>query len=173
MSETPSPSQKPRRESLAAQAAQLVAAMQSTQGPPKPGGAVRPPNGGVRVRILAITLAAALVVALVYFIGGHWHMRSTAMPPELIGLWRTTAPSHADRPFQFTDSTLVLHTGGTDSTVNRITDVRSKQTASGTDYTIEYVSEGDAYLFSFTLTPGPEPVIRFTNQPAMEWRKQP
>jgi hypothetical protein len=173
MSETPNPSYKPRRESLAAQAAKLVAALQSTEGPPTPPRAVRPPNGGARVRILAITLAAAVVVALVYFIGGHWHTRSTAMPPELIGQWRTTAPSHADRPFQFTDSTLVLHTGGTDSTVNRITDVRSKRTASGTGYTIEYMSEGEAYLFSFTLTPGPEPVIRFTNQPAMEWRKQP
>jgi len=173
MTASPGLPPKPVRDSLAAQAAQLVAALRSGERPatPKPG---RPSNGGTRVRVLAVTLAAALLLAAVYLaVTGDWFRGPAQVPSELIGVWRTTAPSHADRPFQITDSTLILHRGGTDSTVNPVTSVRTRRQAESAQYTIEYLSEGEAYLFSFTLTPGPEPVIRFRNQPGMEWRKQP
>lgn len=173
MTSSPRLPSKPVRDSLAAQAAQLVAALHSGEAPatPKPR---RPSNGGTRVRVLAATLAAALLLAGVYLaVAGDWFRGPVQVPPELIGVWRTTAPSHADRPFQVTDSTLILHIGGTDSTVNPITAVRARRQAERAEYTIEYLSEGEAYLFSFTLTRGVEPVIRFRNQPGMEWRKLP
>ena len=173
MNPTAGPPNDPLRESLAAQAAQLVAALRSEREPARP--APKPePNGGTRVRVLAATLAATLLLVGVYLIAtGRWFRGPAEIPPDLIGVWRTGAPSYADRPFQVTDSTLVLHTGGSDSTVNAITGVRSRRAAEGAEYTIEYQVEGEAFLFSFTLTGGADPVIRFKNQPHMEWRKQP
>jgi hypothetical protein len=124
--------------------------------------------------VLAATLAAILVVAAVWMVAtGRWLRSPGRVPPELIGTWRTTEPSHADRPFQITDSTLVLHTGGTDSTVSRITDVQSRRAPDGVEYTIEYSVDAESYLFSFTLTQGPDQAMRFRNQPRLVWHKQP
>jgi hypothetical protein len=168
------PRQEPRRDTLAAQAARLVAALQSENQSPKPKPGPRPNNGGTRVRLLTATLAGILVLGAVWMIAtGRWLRSPGKIPPELIGTWSTTEPSHADRPFRITDSTLVLHRGGSDSLVSAITDVRSRRAADGVEYTIQYSVEGESYLFSFTLMGGPDRAIQFRNQPRLVWHKQP
>lgn len=174
MSVSSDPPQEPRRDMLAAQAARLVAALQQESQQPTPEPRPHSNNGGTRVRVLAATLAAILVAGAVWMVAsGRWFRSPGKMPPELVGTWRTTAPSHADRPFQITDSTLILHTGGTDSTVNAIKDVKSQAAPDGVEYTIEYLVDGKSFLFSFTLTADPDQAIRFRNQPRLVWHKQP
>jgi hypothetical protein len=161
-----------RHDALAAQAARLLAALRSEHEPAKP--KPRPDNGGTRLRVLLGTLTAVLVLGAVWMVAtGRWLRSPGTVPPELVGVWRTTVPSHADRPFEITDSTLVLHTGGSDSTVSPIIDVRSRRAPDGVEYTVEYSVEGESYLFSFTLTAGPDQAIRFRNQPRLVWHKQP
>jgi hypothetical protein len=94
------------------------------------------------------------------------------VPDELLGVWRTEAPSHADRPFGITDTTLIFHTGPADSVVYPILRVRQAEGEGTTLYTFDYEVEGARFELAFYYRTRPDASIQFRNQPQLEWRKQ-
>lgn len=153
---------------LESQAAELIAQLAAGKAPAQPGRSQRPAG---RARLLAYVFAAVALSAGAYLLVTFDRpSRNTSVPAELIGLWRTMAPSHADRPFEITDTSLVFHIGGSDSTVHPIADIR--RDASG--YTIDYLVSGAVYSLSFSFIGGQAgQVIQFRNQPRLAFRKQP
>ncbi|NIM49204.1 MAG: hypothetical protein GTN62_04590 [Gemmatimonadales bacterium] len=159
-----------REAMLRAKAAEVLAAMNQ----PDPGS--RPPrrgssaDGRTRITVLGAVFAVIAVVAVVAY-GIRFLPKDKTIPDELVGVWHTTDPRYADRPFEITKDILIFHQGGTDSTVHEILEVKRDEGVRETLYTINYDNEEAVYEFAFYYSAVPEGVIRFKNQRHMEWRR--
>jgi hypothetical protein len=161
---------------LSEQAAELVAAMKSGQSGPTAGRSTGPrkqsaPPGGMRVKALVIIFGIVVAAGLV-LLGIRFLPVDKTIPDELVGVWRTEAPSHADRPFEVTKTNLIFHTGAADSVIYPVLRVRRVEGEGTTLYTIDYEVEGARFEFAFYYRVSPEESIQFRNQPQLEWRKQ-
>ena len=73
----------------------------------------------------------------------YWWVSYAGITPQpLIGIWRTTSPSHQDRGFQITQGTIRFYTGEQHPPTYTIRRVRSKRQSNGTIHTIEYEQDG-------------------------------
>ncbi len=130
-------------------------------------------SAGRRQRMLGYVLAGMLALVAVYaVVASGFFSKSTPIPDGLVGVWRTSAPSHRDRTFEITKTTLVFQIGEADYTIHPITRVKAVESEDGTLFTVDYTTSDEVFEFSFYYTATPEPVIRFKNQRQMEWKKE-
>ena len=115
--------------------------------------------------VLIVGVAAPAVFAALF-------LKGETIPDELVGVWTTSASRYADRTFEITKTSLIFQTGEGDYTAHQISRVRKDSDEKGTLYTIDYLNLGEVYEFSFYYTQRRERVIRFENQPEMDWGKK-
>ena len=102
--------------------------------------------------------------------------RKTTVPEDLIGVWETTTPSYADRPFEIKTDELIFGTGEGKFDTYPIAKIKIEKDRGeqGTLYVIWYKNiEGQEYKFSFYYDPANQGTIRFKNQQEMVWTKKP
>jgi uncharacterized lipoprotein YehR (DUF1307 family) len=102
--------------------------------------------------------------------------RKTTVPGDLIGVWKTTAPTYADRFFEIKTDKVIFGTGEGKFDTYPITKIKTEKDREeqGTLYTICYKNiEGQEYKFSFYHDPANQGTIRFKNQTEMVWAKEP
>ena len=98
-----------------------------------------------------------------------------SIPEDLIGVWKTTAPTYADRFFKIKTDEVVFGTGEETFDTYPITKIKTEKDPreQGTFYTLYYRSiEGQEYKFSFYYYPENHGTIRFKNQNEMAWTKE-
>jgi hypothetical protein len=121
-------------------------------------------------RVLLLVLAmAAIGAAAIEF----WPRSSGEIPDELVGVWRTSAPSHATRPFEIDKRTLLFRTGDGpyDYSIHPIRRVEAVEHGASTHYWVEYANHGEGFEFAFSYTASPEEVIQLANQKDLIWKK--
>lgn len=94
-----------------------------------------------------------------------------AIPNELVGTWRTSDPSYADRSFEIGITIIDFGTGEGAVTTGFIQKVEVSSEGSRTLYTISYVEDGRKEQCAFYYKPGKEKTIYFKNQPSVSWVK--
>jgi hypothetical protein len=98
------------------------------------------------------------------------------VPEDLIGVWETTTPSYADRPFEIRTKELIFGIGEGKFDTYPITKMKIKKDLREQTplYIICYKNmTGQEYKFSFYYDPINQGTIRFKNQKEMVWTKQP
>jgi hypothetical protein len=111
----------------------------------------------------------AIAAAAVEF----WPRGSEEIPDALVGVWRTSAPSHAARPFEIDKRTLLFRTGDGpyDYSIHPIRRVEAVEDGSSTRYLVEYANSGESFEFAFSYTASPEEVIHLGHQTDLVWKK--
>ncbi len=111
----------------------------------------------------------------------HNPPRNNQVPPDLIGVWRSTTPGYEDRYFQFAQRNLVFGTGGIEGEAYMIAEVQSSPAEEGTQgeagkrtlFTIRYMKTDKLeYELSFFYDPPPVEVITFKHQEKLKWTKR-
>jgi len=100
--------------------------------------------------------------------------RKTTVPEDLIGVWRTMAPTYADRFFEIKTDEVIFGTGEEKFDTYPITKIKIEKDREeqGTLYVICYKNiVGQEYKFSFYHVPANQGTIRFKNQKEMVWAK--
>ena len=88
-----------------------------------------------------------------------------SLPPELIQVWRTSAPGYRDRYFELRDGWLMFGTSRYFSSMHQIEKVVSDPTEDGTRYTIEYrADDGSSYTLEIVYLPGSPARLRVGQQ---------
>jgi hypothetical protein len=119
---------------------------------------------------IRVVMAIALLAALI----GCGPERTKGVPPELVGVWRTTATKYADADcfLGLTTATISFGTGGDDSYTRAVVAVEKSQEDGGTLYTVFYRDDEGEYKFAFFYEPADGGVIRYKNQKGIVWTKQ-
>jgi hypothetical protein len=102
--------------------------------------------------------------------------RKVVVPEDLIGVWETTSPSYADRPFEITPREVVFGTGENTFDTYPISKIKKEEDPKErkTLYIICYKNiERQEYKFSFYYDPANQGTIRFKNQKQMVWTRKP
>lgn len=123
-----------------------------------------------RAVVLGVVLAAALVVPGWRVIARATGLGSTAVPPELIGVWATTAPGYEDRALEFTRASVILHTDDTHFTVHRVRTVRRSTHGLFVAYHVEYQDLEGPTALDFRFLPTPKPSILLQHLSSV-WRR--
>ena len=124
-------------------------------------------TGGTTRRTWSIWIIAAVLVLL----AGCGERRIKTTPEELLGVWKTTAQSYADRFMEFRLEQIVFGTGGQTSVTYDLAGLARNVEADHTDYTVYYENEdGLEYSMDITYYPQDGGIIRFVNQ-NLTWRK--
>ena len=115
-----------------------------------------------------------LILAICVFLLGCQPKGLETLPPELIGVWETSAPNYKDGSFELTENHIVFINSGPPqyTSVNSI--VRMERVSEGQDllYTVHYEStQGEKYIFAFYHYPTKDGTIRLKNQRGIEWRR--
>ena len=158
---------------LSEKAAELIAAMKeqpATAGHSARRGSASAPQGGDNVKVLASILAILVAVGIV-LVTLSLLPRDKTVPDELVGVWRTDAPSHADRGFEIQKTHVRFQIDDTVWTTHEIVEVERDDGDSGVSYVIHHDAEGEEAHFAFVYFETPEPMIQFTNQRYMDWHK--
>jgi hypothetical protein len=98
------------------------------------------------------------------------------VPEELIGVWETTSPDYADRPFEIRTKEVIFGTGEDKFNTYPITKMKIEKDLKEqkTLYIICHKNTtGQEYKFSFYYDPTNQGTIRFKNQKEMVWTKKP
>ena len=126
------------------------------------------------MRSKGILLALAMFAALF----GSQCREPWAVPDELVGVWRTSAPKYADCYFELTQDLMIFANEAhlEERSVNRISGIKKTDRGKAILYTFSYEvhfedEEGKKGKFSFYYDPSEGGSIRFKNQPRIKWRK--
>jgi hypothetical protein len=98
--------------------------------------------------------------------------REISLPDELVGLWKTSAPSYADRYFEFTKKMLIFKVGKEEIGIHEIKDIEKFGDGKETRYTVTYMSLGDKYKFSFSYDPANDGMIALSNRTGIQWTRE-
>ena len=101
--------------------------------------------------------------------------KKTTVPGDLIGVWKTTAPTYADRFFEIKTDEVIFGTGEGSFDTYPISKIKSEKDPreQGTLCTLYYKNiEGQEYKFSFYYDPANPGTIRFKNQQEIIWAKE-
>jgi hypothetical protein len=98
--------------------------------------------------------------------------KRAVIPPELIGVWVTTAPGYADRALEFTRSSVLLHTDEHRFRVHRIRRITRERHALYTTFRIEYQDVDAVTPLVFRFFPSPRPLIRLEHSLSV-WQRVP
>lgn len=98
--------------------------------------------------------------------------KNATVPDELVGVWRTSASQYRDGFFELKKEMVIFGTGRGKTSINSILRVESSHQDNEVLYTILYESrEGQEYKWSFYYLSANGGVIRFKNQPQIEWTR--
>jgi len=101
--------------------------------------------------------------------------KETSVPDDLIGVWKTTAPTYADRFFEIKKDEVIFGTGEGNFDTYPISEIKTEKDPreQGTLCTLYYKNiEGQEYKFFFYYDPANQGTIRFKNQQEMIWTKE-
>ena len=91
---------------------------------------------------------------------------------SFVGVWKTSVPKYQDRFFKISGSTITFGTGNGNAKNFIVDRVIKKVEEKKTVYTIMYNDvEGSGFKRAFYYTPENNGVIRFKNQPEIEWTR--
>ena len=112
-----------------------------------------------------------IICAVIVSTAGCGERRIKTTPEELIGVWKTSATTYADRFMEFRPEQIVLGTGGQTSVTYELRGLVRKVEADHTDYTVYYENEdGQEYWWEMSFYPREGGIIRFKNQP-LTWKR--
>ena len=97
--------------------------------------------------------------------------REITLPDELVGSWKTSAPSYAGGYFEFTKNMLIFKVGGEEIGIHKIKDFEKFGDGKETRYTVTYLSLGDKYKFSFSYDPANNGMITLANRKGVQWTR--
>ena len=110
-----------------------------------------------------------IFLLLLIFVVGCSH--EVAVPQNLTGTWKTSAPGYADRYMKFTKDTLIYGIGNSEEMAHRINKIDSEQLGQRTVYTFYYTdAEGDKTFLSVTYRPDAGGTIQIKNDNKI-WEK--
>jgi hypothetical protein len=116
----------------------------------------------------------AVIIPLLLILVSHCG-NGEITPDDIIGVWKTSESTYADRSFEITKERLTIGIGGgkfESYFIKKISLVKSPQDKSSL-YTINYEDdEGGEYIFSFYYYPVNGGIIRLKNQKQIEWKKE-
>lgn len=118
--------------------------------------------------------ASFLVLALSIFLLGCQPKEAETLPPELVGVWASSAPRFKDDTLELSKEFIVFTSGQFQDfiNVNFILKVEKRPERNHIFYVIHYENiHEQKYKFSFYHYPKKGGVIRLKNQMDMEWRK--
>ncbi len=118
---------------------------------------------GILLVVLLALLAAALYTSLA-------PDRTTVLPDEIVGTWRTTDPRYAETILDIGKTSLVFGTVDNSSTSHTIERVEQEDFDLAKLYTVHYRDEGGLNELSFFYVPV-DGLIRFKNQRSLAWRR--
>lgn len=111
--------------------------------------------------------------ALLMTFWGCQPAKTTTLPENLVGVWRTSFSPYADRYIELTPDRMILGIGEGESTsypIKQIVKVREEQNVL---YHIYYTNlEGQEYVFSFYYDPADGGVMTLRNQKQVKWTRQ-
>jgi prepilin-type N-terminal cleavage/methylation domain-containing protein len=99
-----------------------------------------------------------------------WGNPYVYVPPELVGVWATTAPGYEDRALEFTRASVILHTDDLHFTVHPIRLVRRSTRGLFVVYHLEYHDVDGPTALDFRFVASPQPLIRLEHLPYV-WRR--
>jgi hypothetical protein len=126
---------------------------------------------GFRSPILAVIF---LVLAIPIFVLGCQPKGDETLPPELVGVWMSSAPRFKDHTLELSKEFIVFTSGKFQNfiNVNFILKVDRKPERNHIFYIIHYENIHDQkFKFSFYYYPKKGGVIRLKNQMDTEWKK--
>ena len=126
---------------------------------------------GFRSPILAVIF---LVLAIPIFVLGCQPKGDETLPPELVGVWMSSAPRFKDDTLELSKEFIVFTSGKFQNfiNVNFILKVDRKPERDHIFYIIHYENIHDQkFKFSFYYYPKKGGVIRLKNQIDTEWKK--
>jgi hypothetical protein len=112
-----------------------------------------------------------VVVTAIIFGCWIWHPEPMQVPQDLIGEWRTTDPTYADRALVIDQSTINFETGNGKVSVGFIDRIKVSQVDNRTLFTIKYSLNGATNNVSFFYENGKNKTLRFKNQETVVWTK--
>jgi len=95
------------------------------------------------------------------------------LPDAATGRWITDDPRYVEREFALDSLSVVFYTGGGPADFTRHSIVgTSVHTENGKErVSIDYLVGDNTMTLGFSIEPGPEPIIRFMNQPDIAWKR--
>jgi len=115
---------------------------------------------------LCLMIVAAAAAAPGCGLGGE-----TTVPEELIGTWKTTAPTYADHVLRLSKTTIVFETAVKDGTAHPVERVVKAREQGTVLYTIAYEDAVDQE-FSFYYEPAGGGTITLKNQREIQWKRE-
>jgi len=94
---------------------------------------------------------------------------------DIIGVWKTSEPTYADRSFEITKERITFGIGEGKFDIHYIKKIRVKQFPQDKSslYTIYYEgNDGEEYTFAFFYYHENRGIIRLKNQRQIEWEKE-
>lgn len=99
--------------------------------------------------------------------------KTTTLPDDLVGVWKTSAPKYAGRSLEFTKDSIIFGTGEGNLDPHPIANIETIHEGNSILYTISHLnSEGQQYILSFSYDPANGGVIRLKNQKTIAWTKE-
>ncbi len=112
-----------------------------------------------------------IIAAVMVLMAGCGQRRIKTTPEELLGVWKTTAETYADRFMEFRLEHVVFGTGGETSVTYELNGLVADVEADHTNYTVYYLNEeGLEYSMDISYYPQNGGIIRFVNQD-LTWRR--
>jgi hypothetical protein len=118
--------------------------------------------------------ASFLALAISVFVLGCQPKEDEILPPELVGVWASSAPRFKNDTLELSKEFIVFTSGEFQDfiSVNFIVKVEKKPQRNHVLYVIHYDNIHDQrYKFSFYYFPTKGGVIRLKNQKDINWRK--
>lgn len=118
---------------------------------------------------------AAWAVAVAFLGTAACRPLDEGLPDTLVGVWRTSAPSHADRYLEIEPDFVTFGTSGYTMDVRSLERVHSEPaepSEQGRRVTLVYRSaDGERAELRVVHDPGPPPTLRFSNRPQL-WTRE-
>jgi len=131
----------------------------------------RPPGVLTTPRIL-VGLAVLVVVAVVAAkIISYDPPDLTEMPPQLIGLWSCDDPAKSDHYVEFRHEFIIFGKGGTSDVKFRVSGIDVEKVGSADKFTVRYRDLAGIKHRTSMLLDESESVLRFDDQPAVQWSR--
>ena len=114
----------------------------------------------------------SVLVTVLMLLLGCQSRKPSAVPDELVGVWKTLNAQYADRSFEITQTSIIFSTG--DGQIDFYPIAAAEQVREGEAllYTILYLNEArQEYRFTFYFEPSNGGVIRWKNKRDIEWAK--
>ena len=114
----------------------------------------------------------SVLVTVLMLLLGCQSRKPTAVPDELVGVWKTLNAQYADRSFEITQTSIIFSTGDGQIDFYPIAAAEQAREGEALLYTILYLNEArQEYRFTFYFEPSNGGVIRWKNKRDIEWAK--